>query len=472
MSSFFLLSFRSNVSLLEESAKEVFVSSPLVTLKFFNLTPGLLTAIKTLAANGATEEDFSDIVRKIDGDFALPKFYNYLKKFNDWSMISHTLLEERNPIATIVPISRYYQFHLKEVKPEQKYVLSRFAYCRKYQEQLVLESPLSYAQIVLKYWSTTTIINELVKPQNYLELEQKISGISEDTIKLFLGLLISTEFISEADEDGKIHEEDNVTLLQWSFHDLLFHARSRLGRHINYYRKSTPLLSEAKPHSVVKPKMSNDTIDLYKPDIEKLKETDFPFTLVQEKRKSIRSYAAKPITDKQLSEFLYRCARVKNIIQTDYGEISSRPYPNAAADYELELYITINNCENILPGLYHYCPREHQLCKLSDNNNYVEALLQKASEAVRQSKESLQVLITIAARFPKRSWQYEANAYALTLKHVGILTQTMYLVATAMDLAPCAIAYGDADLFAAAVGTDYYAETSVGEFILGSKQSD
>ncbi|XWK88661.1 MAG: hypothetical protein U7127_00945 [Phormidium sp.] len=41
-----------------------------------------------------------------------------------------------------------------------------------------------------------------------------------------------------------------------------------------------------------------------------------------------------------------------------------------------------------------------------------------------------------------------------------------------MDLAPCAIAYGDADLFAAAVGTDYYAETSVGEFILGSKQSD
>ncbi len=38
----------------------------------------------------------------------------------------------------------------------------------------------------------------------------------------------------------------------------------------------------------------------------------------------------------------------------------------------------------------------------------------------------------------------------------------MYLVATAMGLAPCAIGGGDADLFARAAGTDYYAETSVG----------
>jgi hypothetical protein len=38
-----------------------------------------------------------------------------------------------------------------------------------------------------------------------------------------------------------------------------------------------------------------------------------------------------------------------------------------------------------------------------------------------------------------------------------------------MNLAPCALGNGNSDLFAAAAGTDYYAETSVGEFILGSK---
>jgi SagB-type dehydrogenase family enzyme len=54
------------------------------------------------------------------------------------------------------------------------------------------------------------------------------------------------------------------------------------------------------------------------------------------------------------------------------------------------------------------------------------------------------------------------------LKHVGVLYQTMYLTATAMGLAPCAIGGGDADRFAWAAGTDYYAETSVGEFLLGN----
>jgi hypothetical protein len=49
-----------------------------------------------------------------------------------------------------------------------------------------------------------------------------------------------------------------------------------------------------------------------------------------------------------------------------------------------------------------------------------------------------------------------------------VLYQTMYLAATAMGLAPCAVGGGDADLFARAAGVDYYAETSVGEFLLGN----
>ncbi len=56
------------------------------------------------------------------------------------------------------------------------------------------------------------------------------------------------------------------------------------------------------------------------------------------------------------------------------------------------------------------------------------------------------------------------------MKHVGALYQTMYLVATAMKLAPCGIGNGDSDLFAQAAGCNYYAETSVGEFALGSRQ--
>ena len=80
------------------------------------------------------------------------------------------------------------------------------------------------------------------------------------------------------------------------------------------------------------------------------------------------------------------------------------------------------------------------------------------------------MLLILAARFPRVAWKYESIAYALTLKHVGVVFQTMYLVATAMGLGPCAVGCGDADLFARATGKDHRAETSVGEFLLGSQR--
>src|SRR5205814_6728998 len=102
-----------------------------------------------------------------------------------------------------------------------------------------------------------------------------------------------------------------------------------------------------------------------------------------------------------------------------------------------------------------------------DKNEYVETLLHITwVMANRQTRP--QVYLGITARFQRVQWKYESIVYALILKHVGVLYQTMYLVATTMGLAPCALGGGNTDLFARAAGTDYYAESSVGEFILGS----
>jgi SagB-type dehydrogenase family enzyme len=79
-----------------------------------------------------------------------------------------------------------------------------------------------------------------------------------------------------------------------------------------------------------------------------------------------------------------------------------------------------------------------------------------------------QVVIILASRFQRLSWKYSGMAYATTLKNVGVLYQTMYLVATAMGLAPCALGGGDSALFSEAVGANSLEESSVGEFILGS----
>jgi SagB-type dehydrogenase family enzyme len=83
-----------------------------------------------------------------------------------------------------------------------------------------------------------------------------------------------------------------------------------------------------------------------------------------------------------------------------------------------------------------------------------------------------QVLIIFAARFQRTQHKYQSVAYSLILKDTGCLMQTMYLVATAMGLSPCALGGGHSDLFAELAQLDYFAETSVGEFILSSRGED
>jgi len=80
-----------------------------------------------------------------------------------------------------------------------------------------------------------------------------------------------------------------------------------------------------------------------------------------------------------------------------------------------------------------------------------------------------QVLLVIAARFDRLMWKYAEIAYAGILKDAGCLLQTLYLAATATGLAPCAVGGGDSELFARLAHTNYYEETSVAEFIVGSR---
>ena len=78
-----------------------------------------------------------------------------------------------------------------------------------------------------------------------------------------------------------------------------------------------------------------------------------------------------------------------------------------------------------------------------------------------------QILITIAARFDRISWKYSGIAYALILKDVGVLIQTLYMMATDMGLGGCAIGTNNIDLFAKMTGIEFHIEGPVGQFALG-----
>jgi SagB-type dehydrogenase family enzyme len=95
-----------------------------------------------------------------------------------------------------------------------------------------------------------------------------------------------------------------------------------------------------------------------------------------------------------------------------------------------------------------------------------EALLM-AAEFAMDVPAAPQILITIAARFGRISWKYSSLAYALILKDVGVLTQTLYLMATDMGLGGCAIGSTNIELFAKMTGIEFHVEGPVGQFALG-----
>lgn len=465
-----VLSLKEDVVLLEQPDGSVRLESPQVRMAVTQPSSGLLAALHALASSdGATAEQLVDLVTRCDGVASLPIFLAYLRHFIQGGMICHTVRWPGGKLATLMPTSSTYQWRSDEPDVNTRYVISRFAYLRRHGEQFIFTSPLAPAIVMLHDWRAIALLHTLARPCGAEELCRVVEDIPDTSVVMFVRLLLGCHILSSVGDDGRPKEETS-TLTQWDFHDLLFHVSSRLGKQHTPYGATFRFLGKIDPLPAVKPPMSADAISLYRPNLQALKDNDLPFTRVLEERRSIRIYNEQPITAVQLGEFLFRTARIRSLAVTAQAEYerSDRPYPSAGACYELELYVVVNACEGLSSGLYHYDPQEHQIHRLADRTREAETLLGEADSAAGQQGRP-QVLLILAARFQRVAWKYEAMAYAAILKDVGVLYQTMYLVATAMGLAGCALGGGNSDLFAVAAGTDYYVETSVGEFMLGRK---
>ncbi len=203
----------------------------------------------------------------------------------------------------------------------------------------------------------------------------------------------------------------------------------------------------------VKPAPAGEVYRLYQPDLEKLQVEDPPLSWVMGHRRSVREYGA-PLSVCGNGEFLYRVARIQDeqdvVIQTPHGSmpmaVASRPYPSGGALYELEFYAAIAACDGLDRGGV-LRARDHGLIRICGSSDEYVRLLRDAADAAGIADDTVQVLLIVAAG-PRISWKYASIAYALILKHVGVVYQSMYLAATAMSLAPCALGCGDSDAFA------------------------
>jgi SagB-type dehydrogenase family enzyme len=434
------------------------------------LEPALRTAVEALAAGEATEEELCTRIRSDGGAGAFLRFHQVLTDLAEMRLLCRGVSCSGEPLVTIVPCSRSAP-EPRGSTPPTAFVLSRFACLRREDRSLIAESPLAHSYLVLQGVRGALLISRLTAPTDPVRLAAEgLPGLREDEAELCLDLLWEAGFLSPVDGDGTVWEDKDPELLPWEFHDLLFHSRSRAGRHRNPYGGTWPFRGVIDPLPALQPKRSDETVDLFRPDLERLLRDDPPFTRVLEERRSRRCPGERPIEVGELGELLFRSSRVRKVFSTAMHEISDRVYPGGGAVYELEIYPVVRSCEGLASGLYRYDPGGHRLEWLSGMSPEVRGLLESAGRTA--GTEAPEVLLVLAARFQRMTWKYRSVAYAAILKDVGVLYQTMYLVATAMGLAVCALGGGDSDLFARAAGTRYTAETSVGELILNRGPAD
>ncbi|MEB3885625.1 PatA/PatG family cyanobactin maturation protease [Lyngbya sp. CCY1209] len=434
--------------------------------------PGFENAIAHLREGTATLQQLTQTLSTQEGSEVGEQLAATLQQMGDRGWLQYAVL----PLAIAEPMVESAELDLNPPHWTQADVsLSRFAYQHSHEGGMVLESPLSKFRVKLLDWRASAILAQLAQPQSLRRVTPP-PQVGPETAYQFLNLLWAAGFLSV--------EAEAPELKLWEFHNLLFHSRCRQGRHDYPTGDIAASLDIWDQFPVVKPPMSGHIVPLPQLSIDAIRQRDKTLTTAIEKRASVREYDENhPITIEQLGELLYRTARVKEIYTQDaeqqemikaeygedfdWGEISRRPYPCGGAMYELEIYLAVRRCEGVKPGLYHYDPLNHQLAQIDAADADIQALLKDAHQSSGEQGMP-QVLLIITARFGRLFRKYRSLAYALVLKHVGVLYQNLYLVATNMGLAPCSLGAGDSDRFARATGLNYVVESSVGEFMLGS----
>jgi SagB-type dehydrogenase family enzyme len=364
-------------------------------------------------------------------------------------LVEEILVADGQPLLSRRSVSPHYQ--RTDADAGLDYVLSRFACLRREGRSLVLESPRSFARV--------TVADVSVLPH----LHGSESTHDADLPQAVALFLAEVEMMVPVDAEGVPAEETNDALRQWEFHDLLFHERSHAGRHDYPFGPTRRFAGEIEHRPALKAPMSEEIVQLATADIETLTRHDTPFTAVVEARRSLRDNREAPITLCELGEFLYRTARVRDYVKTE--DYTRRVYPAGGSAYELELYVIVGDCSGLARGIYHYDPLGHQLEKTCGDGDGIASALDSARRAQRAA-EAPPLLVVATSRLPRLSWIYASIAYNLTLQNLGHLWQTMYLVATAMGLNPCAIGSGDSVYYEHLLGINSQDEVPVGWFTL------
>lgn len=150
-----------------------------------------------------------------------------------------------------------------------------------------------------------------------------------------------------------------------------------------------------------------------------------------EQRRSLRTYAEKPLSQQELSFLLWATQWVRDFRSNEKVEVAFRNVPSAGARHPFETYLLINRVEGLKPGIYYYQPIKHGLVLFKEGAAWSETLCQAAFDQ-EMVKTSAVTFIWVA--IPKRTtWRYGQRGYRYLYLDAGHVGQNLHLAAEAIE---------------------------------------
>lgn len=465
-----VLRLRADTTVEAEARGEVVLRAPHASLSLGRPGPGLRAVIDRLAGAGGTARELLELHRAASTGEKPTEAIALVQRLARAGRLARSL-EHGGTVLLVAhaPDASRGQWATAP-EPDAVLQLSRFASIRREGEMLVLESPLASARIELHDRRVTALLHDLTRPTP-ADVVIGRSKLPPELAGTVLGMLVVAGLVSRATAGGQAPEDAEPGPGMWDPIELAAHHRARhelpgdapIG-------KTFPFVGRFEPLPVVAPPRGLERVELPRPDLVALARRDPPLCNAMEGRRSQRRQGDVPIDIEALGELLFRTLRVRTVLpptEADRQGRSDRPYPSAGACHPLEAYVAVARCRGLAPGLWHYHPQQHALYRMDVPAEQLEELLHDAMRASGADAPP-QLLVVLSARFGRTAWVYGRLTRRFVLQEVGVVFQSVYLVATAMGLAACALGRGSSTRFAQATGLDPRVEASVGEIMLGS----
>ena len=230
------------------------------------------------------------------------------------------------------------------------------------------------------------------RPRSWrLSTPQKIGALRQEKNFVglaLLGLLVACDILFKVDakDEGLRASEGDDHLVLWDFHDLLFHTHSTEGRQANPLggrypyvgsdrRRRRPCARHGRARRSTCRRLRLRTGEPASPFAALLRRTAFGPRFRRGQADHACRACAPPRHRRPAckSKWTHPARFRRRPCRPRCSTYTSRPYPSAGSAYELELYLTVNNCEGLARGFYHYDADRHALVPIAARAQDIEA---------------------------------------------------------------------------------------------------